>query len=179
MVCTVLAICSAGLERRGMGSSHSAPPPSSPCCHTAVTVAGPWRGAEGTASWVSSWGGAQNTQNPSLCWQKAHTDSPAPNTDVQQWGFLRLNPVCSVLISGTGVIVLSHHGGPEANGDFPSWSPSCPGRDKEMSTPCTTQLWGLAHGWHFCLPTCAGGKRPSSELPRGSTCLHSAPRGVY
>lgn len=34
--------------------------------------------------------------------------------------------------------------------------PSCPGQDKETSTPGTSQLWGSAHGWCFCLLTSVG-----------------------
>lgn len=44
-------------------------------------------------------------------------------------------------------------------------SPACPGLDEEMSTPCTAQLWGFTHGWHFCLPTCTGRKASQQPAP--------------
>ena len=50
---------------------------------------------------------------------------------------------------------------PEANGGGSGLAylltlPSCPGQDKETSTPGTSQLWGSAHGWCFCLLTSVG-----------------------
>lgn len=89
-------------------------------------------------------------------------NSPTPNTDIQQWGLLYLDlhhllSVCSILMSRTGVIVMScqcNCTSPEANGGagwVPPCSPLLSRTGRGNSTLSTTLLLGLS-SWLALLP---------------------------